>query len=178
MKFLIISAFLFSSLQALACRLSQPIPLDTLALHVQRELFFNTTTSPRLTEFLVASPDTMSLPTSLNLSFTKVSDIRENSEVIGARVAYQDTAISHGVSDVYLTTRLERTITNSGSKQIHKVSAYDESSEWYEASEVTIEKNQIISIVITDKLSKYMPATGMYRATKESKIVCVTSAER
>jgi hypothetical protein len=153
MKIVLMMALSLSTVPALACRLTTPIELNTLLLEKQREIFTQVESTPPLNELIDFNQLSQPYPITLNLSYTKLTEFDHDANTIGARLSFNDTVHSFGLSDTYINSSLERSVNHTNGNIVHSAAdtAFDKPNM---RSVVTIIGGKIIAIEIFDIASK------------------------
>lgn len=152
MKFLLMMTLALTTGQALACRLTTPIDLDSLLLEKQREQFAEIESTPKLDELMDARQVSTPYPIMLNLSYTMLTERDHDANIIGARISFNDSAWYFGLSDVYMNSPLERSISNTNGSIIHTVSDTHFGKPGMK-SVVVIKDKKIVSIEIFNQVT-------------------------
>lgn len=154
MKQLLIFLLTLTTTHAMACRLSTPIELDSLLLEKQRELFAQVESHPKLDELIERGDLATAYPIMLNLSYTMMGESDHNAQTIGARLSFNDSVgRSFGLSDVYLNSPLERSITHTNGTIVHTVSSTSFGVPEMKST-VVIKNRKIVSIEIMNQALK------------------------
>ncbi|MBA2404455.1 MAG: hypothetical protein H0V66_06775 [Bdellovibrionales bacterium] len=157
-KIMLTISCLISANSAFACNLSTPIPLHGLELD-KREIFNNAKTTPHVGNIIGFRHFGQNANMTLNLSH--VARAGSLTQTIGARVSFEDTVHSAGVSDNYINGKLETKTVRVGESLVHTVKSFSDTYlngkpvEYYpEQSEVVVVNNMVVSVKVTTAVVK------------------------